>query len=130
MTNFYETLNVSPASSQEEIERRYKHLSQFFDQANLEKIDPSMKLYFDDLTLAYKTLSNETSRKDYDEYISQIQNVSNYWFSANLDRQEEADDPEMVAERERRQRERGKKRYEEDQSFVNEEFFNSWRNRT
>jgi len=86
MTNFYETLNVSPASSQEEIERRYKHLSQFFDQANLEKIDPSMKLYFDDLTLAYKTLSNETSRKDYDEYISQIQNVSNYWFSANLDR--------------------------------------------
>jgi len=70
MTNFYETLNLSPASSQEEIERRYKHLSQFFGQANLEKIDPSMKLYFDDLTLAYKTLSNETSRKDYDEYIS------------------------------------------------------------
>ena len=42
----------------------------------------------------------------------------------------EEEDPEMVAERERRQRERGKKRYEEDYSFINEEFFNSWRNRT
>ena len=40
------------------------------------------------------------------------------------------DDPEVVAERERRQRERGKKRFEEDYSFINEEFFNSWKSRT
>jgi hypothetical protein len=45
-------------------------------------------------------------------------------------KKEEEEDPEVVAERERRQRERGKKRYEEDYSFINEEFFNSWRNRT
>jgi DnaJ-class molecular chaperone len=70
MTSFYETLGVSPDDSHEEIERRYKTLSKFFDQATSEKSDPSMKLYFDDLTLAYKTLSNEQSRKDYDEYIS------------------------------------------------------------
>lgn len=36
----------------------------------------------------------------------------------------------MIAERERRKKERGKKRYEEDYSFVNEEFFSSWQNRT
>jgi hypothetical protein len=35
-----------------------------------------------------------------------------------------------VAERERRARERGKKRFEEDYSFINEEFFNSWKSRT
>lgn len=29
------------------------------------------------------------------------------------------DDPEVVAERERRQRERGKKRFEEDYSYIN-----------
>lgn len=40
------------------------------------------------------------------------------------------EDPEVVAERERRQRERGKKRFEEDYSFINEEFFNSWKSRT
>jgi len=40
------------------------------------------------------------------------------------------DDPEVVAERERRARERGKKRFEEDYSFINEEFFNSWKSRT
>jgi DnaJ-class molecular chaperone len=85
-----------------------------------------MKIYFDDLTLAYKTLSNKDSRAEYDEYISQQQSVSNYW---NMNRKAE-EDPEVIAERERRQRERGKKRYEEDYSFINQEFFNSWRNRT
>jgi molecular chaperone DnaJ len=43
---------------------------------------------------------------------------------------EDEEDPEVRAERERRQRERGKKRYEEDYSFINEEFFNSWKSRT
>ena len=83
-----------------------------------------MKLYFDDLTLAYKTLVNKVSRAEYDEYISQNQRVSNYW-KANS-QEEDSEDPEVVAERERRKRERGKKRYEEDYSFVNEEFFSSW----
>ena len=42
----------------------------------------------------------------------------------------EEEDPEVAAEKERRRKERGKKRYEEDYSFVNEEFFSSWQNRT
>lgn len=36
----------------------------------------------------------------------------------------------MMAEHKRRQLERGKKRFEEDYSFVNQEFFSSWKNRT
>ena len=53
----------------------------------------------------------------YDEYISQQKIVSDYW---NMGNKAEADeDPEVIAERERRQRERGKKRLEEDYSFIN-----------
>lgn len=46
------------------------------------------------------------------------------------EREEEEEDPDVLAERERRRKERGKKRYEQDYSFVNEEFFSSWQNRT
>ena len=52
--------------------------------------------------------------------------MSNYW-NANKAKDE---DPEEKAERERRKKERGKRRYEEDYTHVNEEFFNSWKNRT
>jgi DnaJ-class molecular chaperone len=69
MTNLYETLGVSQTDPSEEIERRYKHLSRFFDPDQAEK-DPAMKSFFDEVTLAYKTLSNKASRKEYDEYIS------------------------------------------------------------
>jgi len=49
----------------------------------------------------------------------------------NAGKQEEEEmDPEVAAERERRRNERGKKRFEQDFSFVNEEFFSSWQNRT
>jgi len=85
-----------------------------------------MKIYFDDLTLAYKTLSNEVSRAEYDEYISQNQKMSSYWGM----RDEEEETPEQAAERERRKKERGKKRFMEDYSYVNDEFFAAWQNRT
>ena len=49
--------------------------------------------------------------------------MSNYW---NANQKDEEEDPEVIAEREGRKKERGKKRYEEDYSFVNEEFFSSW----
>lgn len=60
-----------------------------------------MKVYFDDLTLAYKTLSSKESRAEYDEYISQQQSVSNYWKAMNGEADTE-EDPEVVKERERR----------------------------
>ena len=134
MTNLYETLGVHYDASNDEIENAYKRLTMFFDPKNTKQEgksmadDPIMKIYFDDISLAYKTLSNSASRAEYDEYISQNQRVQNYW---NSNKQEEEDeDPEVIAERERRRKERGKKRFEEDYSFVNEEFFSSWQNRT
>jgi DnaJ-class molecular chaperone len=59
MTNLYETLGVSQSASFEEIERKYREMSRFFDPKKQAESDPTMKLYFDDLTLAYKTLSSE-----------------------------------------------------------------------
>lgn len=74
MTNLYETLGVTYDASEEEIKNAYTRLSKFFDPKEGDpnaKDDPVMKIYFDDITLAYKTLVNEASRSEYDEYISQ-----------------------------------------------------------
>ena len=134
MTNLYETLGVTQDATKEEIVNAFERLSKFFDPnaagdaGNTLADDPIMIIYFDDISLAYKTLVNNASRAEYDEYISQNQRISNYWDS-NTKNDEEAD-PEVLAERERRRKERGKKRFEEDHSFVNEEFFTSWQNRT
>lgn len=87
-----------------------------------------MKTRFDGITLAYSTLSNPVSRSEYDEYISQIHSVSGL-YNEDL-RNAYEDDPEVLAERERRRKERGKKRFEQDYSFINDEFFSSWQNRT
>jgi len=76
MTNLYETLGVRYDSTNDEIENAYKRLTKFFDPANQKEPgntmadDPIMKIYFDDISLAYKTLSNKASRAEYDEYIS------------------------------------------------------------
>ena len=86
-----------------------------------------MKIFFDEITLAFQTLANEESKIEYDGYISQNQRINNF---RNEGMGAEEEDPEVAAEKERRRKERGKKRYEEDYSFVNEEFFSSWQNRT
>ncbi len=41
-------------------------------------MDFSQKVFFDDLTLAYKTLINASSREEYDEYLSQNQAMAGY----------------------------------------------------
>ena len=79
-----------------------------------------VKTQFEGIKLAYKTLSDPVSRADYDDYISQLRTVSGLYNDFHV---EEEEDPEVLAERERRKRERGKKRFEQDYSFVNEEFF-------
>jgi hypothetical protein len=64
-------------------------------------------------------LSNAESRTEYDEYISQSR------FSANY-AGEKIDDESAR----KRKEEKGKKRFEEDFSYANEEFFSAWQNRT
>ena len=79
--------------------------------------------------MAYKTLGNEATRTEYNEYIAQLQQISrseNYWDSNSKNEEDPIEDPEVMAERERRRKERGKKRFEEDYSFANDQFFSSW----
>eukprot|EP00347_Sterkiella_histriomuscorum_P015383 403357225 len=113
-----ETLGVSHDSTSEEIEKAYKRMVSVL---NL-KENPELKVYCDDLRLAYDTLINEDSRGEYDEYISQHIKLSRLWKEME---KEEVDDEET----ERRKKERGKRRFEEDFDYANEEFFASWKSR-
>ena len=70
MTNLYETLGVNQQSSFDQIEKAYRHLAQFYIKKDGTEMDHSEKIFFDDLTLAYTTLVNESSRLEYDEYLS------------------------------------------------------------
>jgi len=53
-------------------------LGRFFTATNGVGVDPSMKIYFDDLTLAYNTLYNDASRQEYDEYLDQYYAMSGH----------------------------------------------------
>jgi len=83
-----------------------------------------MRIYFDDLTLAYNTLINKASRIEYDDYISSHRKLSSMW-----EKKRTTDDDEDEETRKRRQ-ERGKRRFEEDFDHVNEEFFTNFQSRT
>ena len=73
MTNLYETLGVTPKASKSEIEAAYTKLRVFFEK------DPALHIFFDDLTLAYRTLHTESSRAEYDEYLADYQGLSNMY---------------------------------------------------
>jgi len=70
MTNLYETLGVTQDVSFAEIETAYRHLAKYYMKENGKEMDFSEKVFFDDLTLAYTTLINKSSRAEYDEYLS------------------------------------------------------------
>ena len=102
----------------EEVEKAYRNQSKFYDPDITGNRD-NMQI-FEELTLAYKTLINVDTREEYDDYLDSV--------GSSRDRQkEEKLDPEEI---ERRKRERGKKRYEEDYDFANEEFYNMFKERT
>jgi DnaJ-class molecular chaperone len=126
MTNLYEHLGVIQTATIDEIKDAFEKQSSFFDpERNPQAEDLAYrKTVFADILLAYNTLSKEETRKEYDDYISQSR------FSANFAGANDDEDPDLKAERERRKAERGKRRYEEDYSFINNEFFSAWQNRT
>jgi DnaJ-class molecular chaperone len=76
--------------------------------------------------LAYRTLRDPEDRKEYDEYLAQLQAMSSF-YGAKF---EEVENPDVKANRERREKERGKKRFMDDFSYANDEFFAAWQNRT
>jgi molecular chaperone DnaJ len=115
--NLYDLFKVNKDASFQEIERAYRAQAAYFDPAKTG--DQANAQYFEELTLAFQTLSNPQTRKEYDEYLSSL--------GAYRPDEKEQLDPEEV---ERRRRERGKQRFMEDFHFLNEDFFNMWRQRT
>ncbi len=65
---FLETLGVTDKASSEEIDAAYENMKKYYDPAKFET-EPTLKIFFDDLTLAYNTLINKASREEYDDYI-------------------------------------------------------------
>ncbi|CDW71259.1 chaperone protein [Stylonychia lemnae] len=142
MTNLYgnieqniyqllETLGVSHTATKEEIETQYKQMCRVLNV----KANPELKVFLDDLTLAYDTLIQDESRAEYDEYVSQHIMLSRLWASVD---KEEGDNEEaekrkkgkIINDQLRFIKERGKRRFEEDYDFANDEFFSSWKTRT
>ena len=117
MTNFYETLGIVHTATFEDVEKAYQVQAKYFDpDLNPDAPDVDQRrIFFDDIKLAYNTLINEGSRTEYDEYISQSR------FSANY-AGEKIDDETAR----KRKEEKGKKRFEEDFSYANDEFFSAW----
>ena len=76
MTNLYETLGVTFEATTEDIEEAFKKRAHYFDREMLAE-NPGLKIYFDDMLLAYRTLVNTDSRAEYDEYISQNARIRN-----------------------------------------------------
>lgn len=71
MTNLYETLGCTQLSTHQDIENAYRHMAKFYIPKDGSEMDHAMKIFFDDLTMAYTTLISEDSRTEYDEYLSQ-----------------------------------------------------------
>ena len=72
------------------------------------------------MTLAYNTLINPEAREEYDDYLASV--------GSNREKVKEDEiDPEEI---ERRRRERGKQRFMDDFDFLNDEFYQNFRNRT
>ena len=86
MIDLYRILGVKRDSTKEEIERVYASLSAYFDPERVTGNDTGRKrackddlgIHFEDLTVAYKTLINEETRAEYDQYLAQFHEVSNY----------------------------------------------------
>src|SRR5689334_20489202 len=71
MTNFYDVLGVKPNASSAEIRKAYallareRHPDRFSDPVEKKKAEE----FFKDLTAAFNTLSNDKSRREYDDSL-------------------------------------------------------------
>jgi len=117
VANLYDILMINPNATSNEIEHSFRSKAKFYDPDITG--DRSNAQVFEELKLADQTLIDEDRRDEYDVYLASL--------GSNRTREEDTIDPEEL---ERRRRERGKKRFEEDHDFVNEEFFNMWKQRT
>ncbi len=72
-----ETLGVPTTASMTEIHQAYFKLEEYF-MPSISK-DPDVKIFFNDIILAYTTLSNEQSRAEYDDYMATCYKYASTW---------------------------------------------------
>ena len=75
MTNLYEVLGSHREATAPEIEEAYNRLVRIYGMGNN---DDGSKTIMDDASLAYNTLVNERSRKEYDDYLDSHIKVASY----------------------------------------------------
>jgi DnaJ-class molecular chaperone len=80
----------------DEINKAYDKLSEFFHPDN--NNDPDAKIYFNDITMAYDTLTNTQSRSEYDDYMNTCYKYATTWMHEGED-EEEKERIERIQER-------------------------------
>ena len=84
--NFYDILNVSHNSSQNEIKNSFRKLSLKYHPDKDKSI--SSKNKYDEIMKAYTTLEDITKRKQYDASLQQLQPINNDLLSSQFKRNE------------------------------------------
>jgi DnaJ-class molecular chaperone len=85
--------------------------------------DPDARIFFNDIKLAYDTLSNEQSRMEYDDYMNTCYKYATMWM--HLENQEEQERLKAIEERRRKRLERMRSQVHQSGN-QNEEFFSNW----
>ena len=121
---------MATTATMEEIHEAYRKLEEFFHPDR--NTDPDARIFFNDITLAYNTLSNPQSRTEYDDYMSTCYKYATMWM--HLENEEEKERLRQIEERRRKRLERMRSQQQwqgsEGKHGLNEEFFSSWQSRT
>ena len=98
-----ETLGVPLTASMQEIHEAYAKLEEYLDPDHGNK-DPEGKLFFNDIKIAYTTLSSPESRAEYDDYMNTCYKYATMWM--HLENEEEKERAKVIEERRRKRLER------------------------
>ena len=109
-------LKINKKAAIEEIEMAYKSQVRYYDPEK----NPDHAQFYEELTHAYRTLTDPNLREEYDLYLASVGSSRTHDEGPEID-------PEEI---ERRKRERGRKRFMDDFDFANEGFFNMWQTRS
>eukprot|EP00344_Euplotes_crassus_P000488 CAMPEP_0197013338 /NCGR_PEP_ID=MMETSP1380-20130617/65969_1 /TAXON_ID=5936 /ORGANISM="Euplotes crassus, Strain CT5" /LENGTH=190 /DNA_ID=CAMNT_0042437503 /DNA_START=97 /DNA_END=670 /DNA_ORIENTATION=- len=124
MTNLYESLGVGRKASQKEIEEAYLSLKKVFTDDTMDSMAQSMMA---DAKMALNDFQILKNREEYDEYLSSHLKVAGYQRRFANDFSES--DTEEEERTKKRDKDRGKRRFEEQDQFFNEKFMNGYNSR-
>jgi len=89
-----------------------------------------MSLGMDDIKMAYECLSNPSKRAEYDDYLTSHTKMAGYQRRFNRDNDSHSEsDSEEEEYSQKRNEDRAKRRFEEKDDFLNDQFFNSYYSR-